>query len=165
MYFLIRVNLLSDNKLNHIFDLMQNYYIFSVTFEIPADVEYIKCNVNQSGFYRVSYPEEMWASIITTLLNNHTKFSPADRANLIDDAFTLSETGELNATVPLELSLYLLNERDYVPWTTALGYLHSWKDRLSESPGYKRYITFLKLLLTPVIKYVGWTDEGSHLKK
>ncbi|XP_033306357.1 endoplasmic reticulum aminopeptidase 2-like isoform X2 [Bombus bifarius] len=136
-----------------------------VTFEIPADVEYIKCNVNQSGFYRVSYPEEMWSSIITTLLNNHTKFSPADRANLIDDAFTLSETGELNATVPLELSLYLLNERDYVPWTTALGYLHSWKDRLSESPGYKRYITFLKLLLTPVIKYVGWADEGSHLKK
>ncbi|OAD57971.1 Glutamyl aminopeptidase [Eufriesea mexicana] len=136
-----------------------------VMFDIPADVEYIKCNVNQSGFYRVTYPEDMWSSIIATLLNNHTKFSPADRANLIDDAFTLCEAGELNATVPLGLSLYLLNERDYVPWSTALGYLHSWKDRLSESPGYKRYITFLKRLLTPVTKYVGWADEGSHLKK
>ncbi|CAK9830592.1 Glutamyl aminopeptidase [Anthophora retusa] len=136
-----------------------------VTFEISSDVKYIKCNVNQSGFYRVTYPDEMWASIIATLLNDHTKFSPADRANLIDDAFTLCEAGELNATVPLELSLYLLNERDYVPWVTALGYLHSWKGRLSESPGYKRYITFLKRLLTPVTKYVGWTDEGSHLKK
>ncbi|XP_043260326.1 endoplasmic reticulum aminopeptidase 1-like isoform X1 [Colletes gigas] len=136
-----------------------------VTFEVPNDVEYIKCNVNQSGFYRVTYPEEMWSSILATLLNDHTKFSPADRANLIDDAFTLCEAGELNATIPLELSLYLLNERDYVPWATALGYLHSWKGRLSESPGYKRYITFLKRLLTPVTKYVGWTDEGSHLKK
>lgn len=136
-----------------------------MTFEIPSDVEYIKCNVNQSGFYRVTYPEEMWASIIATLLNDHTKFSPADRANLIDDAFTLCEAGELNATVPLRLSLYLFNERDYAPWTTALRYLHSWKERLSESPGYKRYILFFKKLLTPVTKYVGWSDEGSHLKK
>lgn len=136
-----------------------------MTFEIPSDVKYIKCNVNQSGFYRVTYPEEMWTSIIATLLNDHTKFSPADRANLIDDAFTLCEAGELNATVPLRLSLYLLNERDYAPWTTALRYLHSWKERLSESPGYKRYISFFKKLLTPVTKYVGWSDEGSHLKK
>ncbi|XP_006571773.2 endoplasmic reticulum aminopeptidase 1 isoform X1 [Apis mellifera] len=136
-----------------------------VTFEIPSDVKYIKCNVNQSGFYRVTYPEEMWTSIIATLLNDHTKFSPADRANLIDDAFTLCEAGELNATVPLRLSLYLLNERDYAPWTTALRYLHSWKERLSESPGYKRYISFFKKLLIPVTKYVGWSDEGSHLKK
>ncbi|XP_076751156.1 endoplasmic reticulum aminopeptidase 1 isoform X3 [Xylocopa sonorina] len=136
-----------------------------VTFEIPTAAEYIKCNVNQSGFYRVTYPEDMWASIIATLLKDHKKFSPADRANLIDDAFTLCEAGELNATIPLELSLYLLEERDYVPWATALGYLHSWKERLSESPGYKRYITFLKQLITPVTKYVGWMDEGSHLKK
>ncbi|CAL7945633.1 unnamed protein product [Xylocopa violacea] len=136
-----------------------------VTFEIPATVEYIKCNVNQSGFYRVTYPEDMWASIIATLLKDHKKFSPADRANLIDDAFTLCEAGELNATIPLELSLYLLEERDYVPWATALGYLHSWKERLSESSGYKRYIAFLKQLITPVTRYVGWMDEGSHLKK
>lgn len=136
-----------------------------MTFEITSDVEYIKCNINQSGFYRVNYPEDMWMSIITILHNNHTQFSPADRANLIDDAFTLCEAGELNATIPLELSLYLLNERDYVPWATALGYLHSWKERLAESRAYKRYIEFLKRLLGPVTKYVGWTDEGSHLDK
>ena len=93
------------------------------------------------------------------------KFSPADRANLVDDVFTLCDAGELNASVPLELSLYLLKERDYVPWATALGYLHSWKQKLSESSGYKKYIAFLKKLLGPVTKYVGWNDEGVHLKK
>lgn len=136
-----------------------------MSFDVPNGTEYIKCNVNQTGFYRVTYPEEMWTSIITTLLNNHNKFSPADRSNLIDDAFTLCEAGELNATIPLELSLYLLNERDYVPWMTALKYLHSWRQRLSESAGYKRYIIFFKRLLTPVARYVGWEDEGPHLKK
>ncbi|XP_051160347.1 endoplasmic reticulum aminopeptidase 2-like isoform X1 [Leptopilina boulardi] len=137
----------------------------NVTFEIASEVEYIKCNVNQTGFYRVTYPDEMWTSIIKTLLSDHVRFSPADRANLLDDVFTLCEAGELNASVPLELSLYLLNERDYVPWATALGYLHSWRQKLSESSGYKKYIAFLKKLLGPVTKYVGWSDEGSHLMK
>ncbi|KAI4480304.1 hypothetical protein M0804_010302 [Polistes exclamans] len=146
---------------------LQNVWmnLTDVTFEIASDVEFIKCNVNQSGFYRVNYPEDMWMYIITTLHYNHTQFSPADRANLIDDAFELCEAGELNATIPLELSLYLLNERDYVPWMTALKYLYSWKGRLAESRAYKRYIEFLKRLLGPITKYVGWADEGTHLDK
>lgn len=137
--------------------------LFLVTFEIPEDVEYIKFNINQTGFYRVSYPEDMWNAIILTLMNNHRKFTPIDRANLIDDAFNLCEAGEVNATIPLRLSLYLINERDYVPWATALSYLQSWKEKLAESSGYKRYITFLKWLLGPITQYVGWNDDGTHL--
>lgn len=63
--------------------------LISVEFEVPANVQWLKANVNQSGFYRVTYSEDMWMSIINTLLVNHTIFSPADRASLIDDAFTL----------------------------------------------------------------------------
>jgi len=46
-------------------------------------------NVNQSGFYRVTYSDDMWQSIISALQRNLSVFSPADRASLIDDAFTL----------------------------------------------------------------------------
>lgn len=35
------------------------------------------------------YDEQMWTAIIEELKVNHTAFSAADRANLIDDAFTL----------------------------------------------------------------------------
>ncbi|XP_077259452.1 endoplasmic reticulum aminopeptidase 1 isoform X1 [Temnothorax americanus] len=137
----------------------------NATFDIPSDVDYIKCNINQTGFYRVNYPKEMWTSIIKTLMMNHTKFSPADRANLIDDAFSLCDAGEVDASIPLELSLYLVNETDYAPWETALRYLNFWKDRLAESAAYKKYILFFKQLLGPITRYIGWTDEGSHLKK
>lgn len=98
-------------------------------------------------------------------MKDHTILSASDRANLIDDAFTLCEAGELNATVPLNLVLYLFNEREFVPWATALKYLFSWKTKLSESSAYKNYIVFLKKLLLPATKYVGWNDDGSHLKK
>lgn len=63
--------------------------LFVVAFDIDPDVKWIKVNVNQSGFYRVMYDETMWADIIDELKTNHTSFSAADRASLIDDAFTL----------------------------------------------------------------------------
>jgi aminopeptidase N len=60
-----------------------------VKFDIPANTTWIKVNVNQSGFYRVTYSDDIWQSIISALQHNHSVFSPADRASLIDDAFTL----------------------------------------------------------------------------
>ncbi|KAK6635853.1 hypothetical protein RUM44_001107 [Polyplax serrata] len=60
-----------------------------VTFEVPENIIWIKANVNQSGFYRVNYEEDMWMAIIDALKKNPSVFSPADRASLIDDAFTL----------------------------------------------------------------------------
>lgn len=63
---------------------------FLVTFEVDPKVVWIKANVNQSGFYRVNYSSDIWEAIIEQLEKDHTQFTPADRASLIDDAFILS---------------------------------------------------------------------------
>ncbi|KAJ9582424.1 hypothetical protein L9F63_003222, partial [Diploptera punctata] len=136
-----------------------------VKFEIPVDTTWIKVNVNQSGFYRVMYSEDMWESIIVALQHNHTIFSPADRASLIDDAFTLCRAGILNATIPLNISLYLLHEQDFVPWATALEHFQSWSKLLSESAAYKQFLEYMRKLLEPAAKYVEWEDSGTHLQK
>ncbi|XP_025159395.1 glutamyl aminopeptidase isoform X3 [Harpegnathos saltator] len=150
-------------------DEIRKVWLNMTTVEIwdmsPYEVKYIKCNVNQTGFYRVNYTEEMWAEIIDTLHKNHTVFSPADRANLIDDAFTLNEAGMLDIAIPLNLSSYLIYERDYVPWHTAQEFLHSWRKKLYEHTVYKKFSAFFKYLLRPVIKDVGWSNEGPHMKK
>jgi aminopeptidase N len=62
---------------------------FLVSFTLPEDVLWFKANVNQSGFYRVNYDKDMWHHLVSALLNDTNTFSPADRASLIDDAFTL----------------------------------------------------------------------------
>jgi glutamyl aminopeptidase len=61
-----------------------------VNFEIPTNVTWIKANVNASGYYRVNYEPAIWTSLIRVLTTQPTAFSPADRAQLIDDAFTLA---------------------------------------------------------------------------
>lgn len=62
----------------------------SVSFEIAPEVKWIKLNIRQTGYYRTMYDEAMWEEIIKTLHANHTAFSTADRANLVDDVFSLS---------------------------------------------------------------------------
>lgn len=142
---------------------LNNFFV--VEFEVPSGVKWIKANVEQAGFYRVTYSEEIWTLIISRLIENHTIFNPADRASLIDDAFTLCRAGVVNATIPLQLSLYLLKERDYVPWATALEHLQAWSKNLAESSAYKLFFEYMRQLLTPVARDIGWEDSGSHLQR
>ncbi len=58
--------------------------------EFPADVMWFKANLNNTGFYRVNYPKHIWDGLTSQLLAEHTIFSTADRAQLINDAFSLS---------------------------------------------------------------------------
>ncbi len=64
--------------------------IFTVTFEVDPKIIWVKANVNQSGYFRVNYSQELWDALLNQLKTNHHAFSPADRASLLDDAFTLS---------------------------------------------------------------------------
>ncbi|XP_045481382.1 endoplasmic reticulum aminopeptidase 2-like isoform X3 [Harmonia axyridis] len=134
-------------------------------FELSPNIRWLKANVNQTGFYRVMYEESMWQELIKVLKTNHTLLNPADRANLIDDAFTLCRAGLLNASVPLELSSYLVHERHYVPWATAIEHFHAWSRRLSEGLSYKLFLQHMRKLLTPIVEHVGWKTGGSHLDK
>lgn len=80
-------------------------------------------------------------------------------------AFCLIRAGVLNASIPLNLSLYLLHEQEYVPWATALEHFQLWSRLLSESAAYKHFLEYLRRLLEPVSRHVGWEDTGTHLKK
>lgn len=62
---------------------------FAVEFDIPEDVTWIKFNVEHRGLYRVNYDAVGWDMLTNLLLNDPVRISAADRASIIDDAFTL----------------------------------------------------------------------------
>lgn len=84
---------------------------------VPA-ADWIVFNVDEFGFYRVNYDEFNWQLLIDGLKTNRLSFSSITRAQLIDDAYNLARSSDLNATVALELSAYLIHETDYVPYST-----------------------------------------------
>ncbi|XP_046395915.1 glutamyl aminopeptidase-like isoform X2 [Ischnura elegans] len=134
--------------------------------EDKHEVKWLKANVDQQGFYRVMYePQELWDSLVNAILKDHTSFAPADRASVLDDAFTLCRAGLVNATLPLRLSMYLMKERDLVPWSTALEHLQSWSRRLSAAAPYRLFCRFVRTLLAPTAQALGWEDKGLHITR
>ena len=59
--------------------------------ELPGDAAWFKANLNGTGFYRANYPLENWDALVEALQRDHEVLSAADRAQLINDAFSLSE--------------------------------------------------------------------------
>jgi len=53
-------------------------------------MKWFKANINGTGFYRVGYPRENWDALVEALIKDHKVFSVADRAQLLNDAFSLS---------------------------------------------------------------------------
>lgn len=146
---------------------VKHFWLNSTTssFHLPNNYNWLKFNVNQTGFYRVMYEEEMWKSLIKVLQTNHTALYPADRSNLLDDAFTLARVGSLKSSLALNLTLYLLNEQDYVPWETALLHFDTLDALMFESPGHLTFQKYMQKLLKPIVKAVKWDDDEPHLRK
>lgn len=67
----------------------------------------------------MNYDPLTW-SLITKHLTSpfYRDIHVLNRAQLLDDAFSLSHAGFLNYTTALELSTYLANETDFIPWLT-----------------------------------------------
>lgn len=136
-----------------------------VHFEVQEGVEWIKCNVRQTGFYRVTYDDNMWNKLITALKTDHLIFSAADRASLLDDAFTLARHNMLDPIIPLTMINYLEKEQEYVPWVTAVENLAQLNILLRERPSYIYLKEYVRKLLIPIINFVGWQDDGTHLER
>lgn len=94
-----------------------------------------------------------------------TVFSPADRAQLLDDAFSLAWAGVLNVTVPLTLSQYLVNETEYLPWSTALTHLRKLDTLLSIRTARRSLHCFVRNLVTPLYSVLGWTAKTTHIQR
>ena len=74
-----------------------------------------------AGYYRVNYDDQNWRLIIQQLKNDHTKIHVINRAQIIDDVLNIARAGLLKYEVALEVTSYLKNEKDYLPWAAALS--------------------------------------------
>lgn len=138
----------------------------SVSFNIAEHTNWVKGNAGMFGYYRVNYDEQNWNKLVSQLHTNHTVFSSSERAGLIDDAFMLSRAGLLNINTSLNLSLYMVNEHDYLPWNSLLANLGYIESRIKTKPIYTHYKKYLlKKLMTNQLKATTWEDKGTTLQK
>lgn len=89
--------------------------------------------LSPSGFFRVNYTEDNWASLIGQLNASPAAIHVVNRAQLIDDSFNLARAGLLNYSVPLSLTQYLNQEDDVIPWFSAMKHLNYVLDHMAPS--------------------------------
>ncbi|XP_065546290.1 glutamyl aminopeptidase [Lathamus discolor] len=127
---------------------------------------FVNINPDHIGFYRVNYNSHNWASLSTLLVSNHKDFSAADRAGILDDAFSLARSGLVNYSVPLELTKYLINETDYLPWHRVISSVSYLTDMLEDDTNlYPRFQEYFRQLVKPIVDQLHWNDVGGHLER
>ncbi|XP_015704979.1 leucyl-cystinyl aminopeptidase [Coturnix japonica] len=135
----------------------------SAVIELPEEVEWIKFNVDMNGYYIVNYDED-WQTLIDLLKKTHTALSAKDRANLINNIFSLASLGKESLKKAFELIDYIKEESSTAPLTQALfqlGLIFSLLEKRGEQQLAARVMNRIELLLGNKIDQQHWTDDGT----
>ena len=107
-----------------------------VLVDVPSGTDWVKFNVGQYGFYRVNYPLNEWMKFAHLLQSSHETLSTKDRAHLINDAFSLAESGHIPYSIPLSMTKYLKQEKSLIPWQSAYDKIVTMGRLLQNTPTY-----------------------------
>ncbi|XP_036454951.1 endoplasmic reticulum aminopeptidase 1-like [Colossoma macropomum] len=135
---------------------------------LPEEADWVKFNVDLSGYYIVHYEGSGWDDLITLLKHNHTALSSNDRASLINNVFQLVSVGKLPLDKALHLSLYLCHETEIMPVMQGfselipLYKLIEKRDMEALENQMKGYIMHL---FHGLIDRQAWTDDGSESER
>nr|XP_034185422.1 aminopeptidase N-like [Osmia lignaria] len=139
----------------------------SVTINIDTK-EWILFNKLHSGYYRVNYDEENWKKLDSYLkTNDYANIPPINRAQLIDDVFSLAQADYLDYTTALSLTNYLNKEVDYVPWSSTIRNLNFLNNMMRNSKRYYIFKKYIEFITKNVVKEVGFEvkKDESELHK
>ncbi|KYN43680.1 Glutamyl aminopeptidase [Trachymyrmex septentrionalis] len=134
-----------------------------VVIEVDERTKWFKLNAGQVGFYRVNYNEE-WETFNELLQSHHTRISMLDRANLLDDLFSLAEAGEIEYDTVLNISMYLTEEYHCLPWAVAKSKLITIYTLLTSSTEpfiANTFQSFVSILVDTIYKDVTWTVDDA----
>ncbi|KAK5650644.1 hypothetical protein RI129_001673 [Pyrocoelia pectoralis] len=128
----------------------------------PPGMKWIKFNHNQVGYYRINYSPEHW----NVLAANMEQMSISDKTHLLEESFSIAESGELSYGIPLELTSYLTKYTDFIPWSVASSKLGNLRKYLVDSLDYNEYLIYASNLVLPAYTSIGWDESESdtHLK-
>uniref|UniRef100_A0A8C1MYQ1 Aminopeptidase n=1 Tax=Cyprinus carpio TaxID=7962 RepID=A0A8C1MYQ1_CYPCA len=117
-------------------------------FQLQDKDDWLLANINCVGFFRVNYDEENWNKLRMQLERNHHVIPIINRGQLIDDAFNIARAHRLNVTIALNLTKYLVNDTEYIPWESALKNLDHLILMFDRSEVYGPITKYLRKLIT-----------------
>ncbi|XP_041364193.1 glutamyl aminopeptidase-like [Gigantopelta aegis] len=141
---------------------------FEINFDMNDARKWIKFNINQTGFYRVLYPDAIWQRFSTILKTTDPDLwilSPSDRSGLIDDAFNLARGGIMGYDIALEMTSYLDRENNHIPWKSGYRGMQYISTMFEIGGDFGHWRKHVLNKVKPALDRIGWGDTGTHLQK
>ncbi|XP_071953572.1 glutamyl aminopeptidase-like [Antedon mediterranea] len=137
----------------------------NVKITTPDKFNWVIANRNQTGYYRVNYDSETWNALIVELQNNHEVIPVADRSGLIDDAFNLARSGQIDYFIPLNITKYFNKETEYIPWDAAYSNINWISEILRYRPLFADWRKYVQRQVKPRLEKLTWDDTNTeHLE-
>uniref|UniRef100_A0A452QXF1 Aminopeptidase n=1 Tax=Ursus americanus TaxID=9643 RepID=A0A452QXF1_URSAM len=129
--------------------------------------EWLLLNLNVTGYYLVNYDEDNWRRIQTQLQTDLSVIPVINRAQVIHDTFNLASAQKVPVTLALNSTLFLIGEREYMPWEAALSSLSYFRLMFDRSEVYGP-MTVRRGQVTPLFDYFetitkNWTEHPQTL--
>lgn len=109
-------------------------------------------NAGQTGYFRVAYERQAFASLLQQLAN----VPAADQLGLIADTYALAVTGTKPMSDLMTLIDALPLNADPVVWSAAVGRLASLDHYYGDLPGREKYRAYVIQRLQPLLSRLGW---------
>ncbi|KAK7096269.1 hypothetical protein V1264_005581 [Littorina saxatilis] len=133
--------------------------------DVSDDKGWIMGNLGQHGYYRVSYDHRNWKALCAQLSTDHQVIPPINRAQIINDAWSLAKGSYLPMEIALQTVEYLQNEMDYLPWDVATSELSYVDTMLSRTGLYGDFEKFMTSKIQAPFSKVGMNNTGAtHLQ-
>ncbi|XP_043083977.1 aminopeptidase N [Puntigrus tetrazona] len=126
--------------------------------------DWVLVNLNITGYYRVNYDTENWERLLKQLTENHKVIPVINRAQVVDDAFNLARAKIIPVTLALRTTKYLSEEREYMPWQSALNNLDYFYLMFTQTDVYELLQNYTRNQVTPLFEYFKViTADWSHV--
>jgi len=126
---------------------------------LSAD-SWILANVKHAGWYRINYDQENWELLISQLNLNLSLIDAISRAQLLDDSFNLGRAEILDQLKFLEMSEYLSNEVDPLPFVPAFSGLNFIGNLLNNDyETFQLYKKFFIGLISSTYNRLKWDEQ------
>nr|AAD31184.1 aminopeptidase N 2 [Lymantria dispar] len=134
------------------------------SIDIPglSQADWYIINKQQTGYYRVNYDVRNWEALTKALEEDHEVIQVLNRGQILDDAFNLARNGRLNYEYAFNLSSYLVQEKDYIPWASVNPAFNYLAMVLSESEVFEEYQYYLLNLTAPLYEELGFNAAAGE---
>jgi len=123
---------------------------------LQSEDDWIHLNVNRTGYYRVNYETKLWEKFIY-------KFAELDhltRAQLIDDAFSLSRAEYVEYEVPLSFLIVMgMHPFDTFGWAATQSGLDYLTNMVRREPAFEYLRTVLVSIFKPMFDRLGFKER------